>query len=300
VSGTVRDETPEGVDRCGRLLVVYDDIRYEVDDPVAVITLSRPQALNAWTEQMDLEVRDALMRAAADPKVVGIVVTGEGRAFCAGADMNLLSGISSGSSEHAMTRPGARAAWARDDGSDDFAGRFPYVMAIDKPVIAAINGAVAGMAFPFALCCDIRIVSPDALFVTAFVQRGLIAEWGLSWLLPRLVGPAVALDLLYTSRRVNGEEAYRLGLANYLVERDELMSFSRSYVEQLARGSSPTSMAIMKRQVYEQLHRGLGEAEYDSQRLILESFKRGDFKEGVTSFLEKRPPDFPRLPLGAE
>jgi enoyl-CoA hydratase/carnithine racemase len=278
---------------------VYEDIRYEVDDPVAVITLNRPQALNAWTEKMDFEVRDALTRAAADPKVVGIIVTGEGRAFCAGADMNLLSNISSGASEHAMTRPGTRAAWARDDGDDDFAGRFPYVMAIDKPVIAAINGAVAGMAFPFALCCDIRIVSPNALFVTSFAQRGLIAEWGLSWLLPRLVGPAVALDLLYTSRRVNGEEAYRLGLANYLVDAADLMSFSREYVAGLARGSSPTSMAIMKRQVYEQLHRGLGAAEFDSQRLILESFKRGDFKEGVSSFLEKRPPDFPRLPLDA-
>ena len=278
---------------------MYEDIRYEVDDPVAVITLNRPQALNAWTEKMDFEVRDALTRAAADPKVVGIIVTGEGRAFCAGADMNLLSNISSGTNEHAMTRPGTRAEWARDDGDDDFAGRFPYVMAIDKPVIAAINGAVAGMAFPFALCCDIRIVTPSALFVTAFAQRGLIAEWGLSWLLPRLVGPAVALDLLYTSRRVSGDEAYRLGLANYLVEGEQLMAFSRNYVEELARGSSPTSMAIMKRQVYEQLHRGLGEAEFDSQRLILESFKRGDFKEGVSSFLEKRPPDFPRLPRDA-
>ncbi len=278
---------------------MYEDIRYEVDDPVAVITLNRPQALNAWTEKMDFEVRDALTRAARDPKVVGIIVTGEGRAFCAGADMNLLSSITTGANEHAMTRPGTRPEWARDDGDDDFAGRFPYVMALDKPVIAAINGAVAGMAFPFALCCDIRIVTPGALFVTSFAQRGLIAEWGLSWLLPRLVGPAVALDLLYTSRRVNGEEAYRLGLANYLVESDELMAFGRGYVESLARGSSPTSMAIMKRQVYEQLHRGLGEAEFNSQRLILESFKRGDFKEGVSSFLEKRPPDFPRLPLDA-
>jgi enoyl-CoA hydratase/carnithine racemase len=286
---------------CGRLPGVYEDIRYEVDDPVAVITLNRPQALNAWTETMDVEVRDALTRAAGDPKVVGIVVTGEGRAFCAGADMNLLSGISSGGGgEHALARAGERPEWARTDGADDFAGRFPYVMAIDKPVIAAINGAVAGMAFPFALCCDLRIVSPNALFVTAFAQRGLIAEWGLSWLLPRLIGPAAALDLLFSSRRVGGEEAYRLGLANYLVAADELMSFSRDYVETLARTSSPTSMAIMKRQVYEQLHRGLGEAEYDSQRLIIESFGRGDFKEGVSSFVEKRPPDFPRLPLDGQ
>ena len=150
---------------------MYEQIRYEVDDPVAVVTLNRPQALNAWTETMDVEVRDALTRAAADPKVVGIVVTGEGRAFCAGADMNLLSDISGGGSEHALAANPARAARGRADNSDDdFAGRFPYVMAIDKPVIAAINGAVAGMAFPFALCCDIRVVSPNALFVSAFVR----------------------------------------------------------------------------------------------------------------------------------
>jgi enoyl-CoA hydratase/carnithine racemase len=155
------------------------------------------------------------------------------------------------------------------------------------------------MAFPFSLCCDLRVVAPEALFVTSFAQRGLIAEWGLSWLLPRLVGPGVALDLLFSSRRVSGEEAHRLGLANYLVAADELLPFCREYVENIARSCSPTSLAVIKRQVYEQLHRGLGEAEQESQRLMLESFRRSDFKEGVSSFVEKRPPDFPRLPLGA-
>ena len=121
---------------------------------------------------------------------------------------------------------------AEPDG--DFAGRFPSLMAIDKPIIAAINGAVAGMAYPFALCCDLRVVTPDALFLTAFAQRGLIAEWGLSWVLPRLVGPAVALDLLFSSRRVKGDEALALGLANYLVEPDELLGFCRDYIVDLA------------------------------------------------------------------
>jgi enoyl-CoA hydratase/carnithine racemase len=276
---------------------MYDEILYDVDDPVAVITLNRPAALNAWTNGMDEEIRDALRRAEADAAVVGIVVTGAGRAFCAGADMNLLSdlteggdggGLSTGQQQPAEPHP----AGPPTDG--DFAGRFPYVMAIEKPVIAAVNGAVAGMAFPFALCCDLRVVTPDALFLTAFSQRGLIAEWGLSWLLPRLVGPAVALDLLFSSRPVKGDEAFRLGLANYLVPANELLSFCRDYIENLARSCSPASMAIMKRQVYEQLHRGLGEAEAESQALMLESFGRPDFKEGVQSFLEKRQPNFAR------
>jgi enoyl-CoA hydratase/carnithine racemase len=271
---------------------VYENIRYEVDDPVATITLDRPASLNAWTEAMDAEISSALRRAEADPAVVGIVVTGAGRAFCAGADMKVLTSLSDGA---AGAADDAATTTASADADDDFAGRFPYVMTIDKPVIAAVNGAVAGMAFPFVLCCDLRFVSPDALFVTAFAQRGLIAEWGLSWLLPRLVGPAVALDLLFSSRRVSGDEAVRIGLANELVPGAQLLDHCRGYVEQLARTSSPTSMAVMKRQVYEQLHRGLGVAERDSQRLMVESFGRPDFREGVRSFVEKRPPAFSRL-----
>ena len=272
---------------------MYDEIRYDVDDPVAVITLDRPASLNAWTSGMDAEISDALRRAAADRAVVGIVITGAGRAFCAGADMNLLSSLSQGGDGAGLAAGGDQPASQSPEG--DFGGRFPYLMTIDKPVIAAINGAVAGMAFPFALCCDLRVVTPDALFITAFAQRGLIAEWGLSWLLPRLVGPAVALDLLFSSRRVMGQEALELGLANYLVPGDELLSFCRRYIEDMARSCSPASLAIMKRQVYEQVHRGLGAAEHESQRLMIESFGRPDFKEGVQSFLEKRPPDFGRL-----
>ena len=276
---------------------MYDEILYEVDDPVAVITLNRPEALNAWTNSMGDEIADAMRRAAADRSVVGIVVTGAGRAFCAGADMNLLSGIAAGGDGGGVASgPGAAErppAAAEPDG--DFAGRFPSLMAIDKPIIAAVNGAVAGMAYPFVLCCDLRVVTPDALFLTAFAQRGLIAEWGLSWVLPRLVGPAVALDLLFSSRRVKGEEALTLGLANYLVQPDELLGFCRDYVVDLATKCSPASIAVMKRQVYEQLHAGLGSAERDAQRLMVASFGRPDFAEGVRSFVEKRPPQFPRL-----
>jgi enoyl-CoA hydratase/carnithine racemase len=266
---------------------VYQVIRYDVDDPVATITLNRPDSLNAWTGAMDTEVRDAVKRAESDERVVGIVITGAGRAFCAGADIRSLQRITEGG------RESSSAPWQSPEG--EFGGRFTYLMEVQKPVIAAVNGAVAGMAFPMTLCCDIRVVAPEALFLTAFAQRGLIAEWGLSWLLPRIVGPAAALDLLFTSRRLPGEEAYRLGLANYLVPGEELLGFCREYVAGIARSCSPTSLAIMKRQVYEQLHRGLGAAELDSQRLMLETFGRPDFKEGVQSFVEKRPPAFKRI-----
>jgi enoyl-CoA hydratase/carnithine racemase len=275
---------------------MFDEITYEVDDPVATITLSRPDSLNAWTGTMDAEIREAMGRAVADPAVVGIVVTGAGRAFCAGADMKLLDRLSSADPASAAADAGGDVAEAPAGGAEgDFAGRFGYLMTVPKPIIAAVNGAVAGMAFPFALSCDLRVLCPESMFLTAFAQRGLIAEWGLGWLLPQLVGPSVALDLLYSSRRVGGEEAFRLGLGNYLVERDELLTFSRSYVEQLASSCSPASLAVMKRQVYEHTQRGLGAAEAESQRLMVESFGRPDFQEGVRSFLDKRAPEFARL-----
>lgn len=267
----------------------YDEIRYEVSDPVATITLNRPAALNAWTATMDAQVSDAVARACADRRVVGIVITGAGRAFCAGADMNMLSGITRGETDGLTVD----MPWAAPEG--EFGGRMTYLMRAPKPIIAAINGPTAGMAYPLALCCDLRIVTPNTLMITSFSQRGLIAEWGLSWLLPRLVGPAVALDLLFSSRRVGGEEAVRLGLANTLVDADDLLPYCQRYITTLADNCSPTSLRVIKEQVYEQLHRGLGAAELGSQRLMLESFARPDFAEGVQSFLGKRPPRFQRL-----
>lgn len=271
------------------------EVTYAVDGPVATITLNRPQALNAWTNEMDDLLRAALTAAADDPAVVGIVITGAGRAFCAGADMSMLQSIGgeAGADESSADAFRTEQPWMQSAG--DFAGRFTYLMEIGKPIIAAVNGAVAGMAFPLTLCCDIRVVTPSALFITAFAQRGLIAEWGLSWLLPRAVGPGAALDMLFTSRRVGGEEAYRLGLANYLVEADDLLGFCGRYISQIAAACSPASLAVMKRQVYTQLHAGLGNAERESQALMIESFGRADFAEGVASFVDKRPPCFTRL-----
>jgi enoyl-CoA hydratase/carnithine racemase len=161
--------------------------------------------------------------------------------------------------------------------------------------VAAINGAIAGMAVPIVMCCDIRFMAEDAPLITAFARRGLIAEWGLSWLLPRAVGTGVAMDLLISSRRVTGAEAARLGLVNAAMPADAVLGHSQAYVEEIAATCSPASIAFIKRQVYEQAHPGLGEAEREAYRLMVESFGRPDFPEGVASFLQKRPPKFQRL-----
>ncbi|HXW88693.1 MAG TPA: enoyl-CoA hydratase-related protein [Streptosporangiaceae bacterium] len=274
----------------------YEEIRYDVDDPVATITLHRPEVLNAWTDRMATEVRHAVAAAEADPRVVGIVLTGAGRGFCAGADLTRLSAIGSG--DRSVAQPAADLSSAPGDpsfGDDLHLGTYTYLMSVPKPVIAAINGPVAGMGVPIVLACDLRFMADDAVLTTSFSQRGLIAEWGTSWLLPRLVGSAAALDLLFSARRITGTEAAELRVVNAALPRAEVLAHAQQYVRNLAATVSPTSLAIMKRQVYQQLHTGLLAAEREAHRLMVESFGRPDFREGVNSYLERRPPSFERL-----
>lgn len=273
---------------------MYEQILYDVTDPVATITLNRPDKLNAWTDRMGEEVKHALAAAEADERVVGIVITGAGRGFCSGADLKTLEAISVGEAQQEATP--ALAADPGDPGmGEGFRKHYSYLMSIRKPIIAAINGPVAGMALPIALYCDLRFASNRASFSTAFAQRGLIAEWGLSWTLSRLCGPAVALDLLISSRKVEAPEADRIGLVNRVIPHDQLLYETRGYIVSIAEHCSPTSIAVMKREIYQHMTAELGDAYDESVRLMLESFGRPDLKEGVRSFLEKRPPKFPRI-----
>lgn len=280
------------------MVAVYEQIIYHVDDPVAVITLNRPEQLNAWTDQMAAEVRHAVYTAERDPAVVGIIITGAGRAFCAGADLKVLENITEGERTQEPGEP--LDLTPPRPVPPEFDGTYTWLMAVQKPVIAAINGAVAGMAVPISLCCDLRFMAADAPLLTAFAQRGLIAEWGLSWLLTRMVGTGQALDLLFSSRKVSGEEAAAMGLVNKALPAEEVLPYAVQYVKDLAAKCSPTSISIMKRQVYEQLTATLAPSEKESIRLMVESFDRPDFKEGVFSFLQKRPPKFGRLGESAE
>ena len=203
---------------------MYQDITYSVEDPVATITMNRPDALNAFTTRMLAEIRHAFGEAEKDDRVVGIILTGAGRGFCAGMDMNALDSMSSGEGDGAEDLSALDAQPGDADMGPNFQVTFSYLLSIRKPVIAAVNGACAGLGFVFAMLSDMRFVERQAKFTTAFSQRGLIAEHGVSWILPRLIGPGRALDLLWSARKFNGEEARELGIAERLVDTGESLS----------------------------------------------------------------------------
>lgn len=247
---------------------------------VLLVTLNRPARLNAWTNELEDQYFDLLEAADADPDVRAVVVTGAGRGFCAGADMDDLAGASS-ASDAEIDRPRPR--------------HLP--MTIRKPVIAAVNGAAAGLGFVEALYCDIRFASSEAAFLTAFVRRGLAAEYGVSWLLPRIVGHSRALDLLLSGRRVSGEEAYRIGLVDHLVPAETLVDDAVAYAADLAASCSPWSMATIKRQLALDAERGFDASVADADALMRDSFRGIDIAEGVASFTERRPPRFAPLTM---
>ena len=272
----------------------YQELTYERKDAVAVITLNRPAALNAFTNRMLAELKHAIAAAEDDAEVIGIVLTGAGRGFCAGMDMNALSDLSRGGGA-AEDLSALEANPGDPSTGEPFMLAFGYLLAVRKPIIAAVNGACAGLGFVFALLCDMRFTDPQAKYTTAFSQRGLVAEHGSSWLLPRLIGPGRALDLLWSARKFDGREAFALGLAERLCEESSALETAVAYVQQLAATASPTSLAVMKAQVYRHLQSAFKEALSESNDWMAASLKREDFKEGVQSFLERRPPNFARL-----
>jgi enoyl-CoA hydratase/carnithine racemase len=264
------------------------EILYSVSDGIATITLNRPDKLNAWTATMEREVRAAMESAEQDDAVRVIVLTGAGRGFCAGADISLLGMVASQGVDARVREQALRAGGVREGVRADFQKKYSYFPAVTKPVIAAINGPVVGLGLVIALYCDIRFASDTARFGTAFSRRGLIAEYGLAWLLPRIVGLPNALEVLFSARMVDPAEAQRMGLVNAVFPQDVFQAKVREYARDLAANVSPRSMRVMKRQVYEGMFQTLAEAFELSEREMLASLQCEDFKEGVAHFIEKR------------
>jgi len=266
-------------------------VLYEVrDSGVAVITLNQPARLNAWGGPMTSAFFRLVEAAEADPNVRVIVMTGTGRAFCAGAYMGDLDSISSTTVESA----------SKTDVSALVAEKHPYFLTqLSKPVVAAINGSVAGIGLSVALMADIRFAAAGAKFSTSFARRGLVAEYGISWILPRLVGWGAAVDLLLSGRTFLADEAAELGLVKEVVDGEQLMERAVAYAEEMAANCAPSSLAVMKRQLYADAGLPIVETSDRAEKLMHESMTRPDFIEGITAFFEKRPPKFPPLVGGA-
>ena len=270
------------------------EILYAVADRVATITLNRPDKLNAWTATIEQEVRSAVEEAGRDSHVRVIVLTGAGRGFCAGADISLLGAVAKqGATEQVRERALRNPGTGGPEGvRADFQNRYSYFLATEKPVIAAINGPAVGLGLVIALYCDLRFASDAARFSAVFARRGLIAEYGMAWMLPRIVGHANALDLLFSARTIDAPEAVRMGLANRVFPQEGFLDRVNEYAQNLTSNVSPRSMKVIKRQVYEAMFESLQEAFESSEHQMLASFDSEDFKEGVAHYLEKRSPDF--------
>jgi enoyl-CoA hydratase/carnithine racemase len=281
---------------------------YNVANQVATITLNRPDKLNAWTAVMESEVRSHMENAEQDDHVRVIVLTGAGRGFCAGADMSLLSAVAERGLDHRnldsrdlddrdlddrareqVLRDGAHR---REGVAPDFQKKYSYFPAIEKPVIAAINGPVVGLGLVIALYCDLRLASDASRFSTTFARRGLIAEYGMAWMLPRIIGIANALDLLFSARTIDAAEALRMGLVNRVFPQEAFLEKVEESAHELASTVSPRSLRIIKRQVYDAMSQPLAEAFDISVREMMACFRTEDFKEGVAHFMQKRPAAF--------
>ena len=263
----------------------FTDIEYEVIESSAIIRLNRPDKLNALTYHTLKEIRQAIDKAVSDRTIVGLVITGNGRGFCSGLDAEVLAGVTSGEA--------APASPTRD--TDELPGLFSYLLEVPKPVLAALNGVAAGGGLILALMCDLRFAASEAEITTVFLKRGLVAEHGSSWILPRLVGTGRALDLLWASDKISAEEARQLGLVERVIETADLVDEAVAYIEKLAATSAPAAMAATKRMVYGHLGKGYREALVEAEVIQNEFVVRDDAREGALALLERRAPNFRKL-----
>jgi enoyl-CoA hydratase/carnithine racemase len=264
--------------------MAYEQIRYDVADGVLTITLDRPDRLNAWTPTMQRELLDAFDRSDADDDVRAVIVTGEGRGFCAGAD------LAGGGETFDYRARGVTDEIPRDGG-----GRVALrIYDSLKPVIAAINGPAVGVGITMTLPMDIRLAATGAKIGFVFARRGIVPEAASSWFLPRLVGISQAMEWVATGRVFDAEEAQQGGLVRSVHAPDDLLPFAHSLAREIADNAAPVSVALARRLMW----RGLGAAHpmaahRADSRAMFSRGRSADAVEGVTSFLEKRPATYP-------
>lgn len=273
--------------------MAYEQILYDVADGIATVTLNRPEKLNAWTMHMGAEVRHALLAADKDPGVRVVIVTGAGKGYCAGADMEMLQAAQGSGDASALSVNDPKLSVQMDASLPAaFRGDYSYPLGMQKPVIAAVNGVAAGLGLSYMLYYDMRIASDRARLGTIFSRRGLVAEHGSAYLLPRLVGMANACDILFSGRLVGAEEALQMGLVNRVVPHEALMPTVREVATEMATLCSPRSIRLMKRQLYSDLFNDLQTSMEIADREMVASFTTEDFREGVASFVQRRKPQF--------
>jgi len=266
--------------------MAYQQILYEVRERIATITLHRPEALNAWTDVMADEVWQAMHEAERDDAVRVIVLTGAGRAFCAGGDV---TGFKSDNPRALLDKLPRPFDFSR---RPDYQSRACYFPAIAKPIIAMLNGATAGLGLVHALFADLRFAADDVVITTAFARIGLASEYGMAWGLRNAVGHGHAMDLLLSGRKVRGDEALRMGLVNQIHPRDALEQATYAYAKEMAERCSPRSLRVLKAQLWELPFQTLHEAVIADSEAMLAANVCDDFQEGKRAFLEKRPPNF--------
>ncbi len=264
----------------------YEQIEYAVSHLVATITLNRPAKLNAWTPRMEEEVTASIRAAAADNNVRVIILTGAGKGFCAGADLSVLAGVA-GNQEAVAASLTAKIV-VDESVRPDFRHKHAWLLSVPKPIIAAINGPAVGLGLIVPMYCDFRFASEKARFSVIFSKRGLVAEYGIGWILPRLVGLPNAIELMFTSKTIGAAEALRVGLVSRVFPEENFLGAVQEVARELASTVSPRSLRVMKRQIYTGLVQNLGEAFDLAIEEMKGSFGTADFKEGVAHFLEKR------------
>ncbi len=270
----------------------YRQILYEVSDRVLTITLNRPDRLNAFTTTMGKELVDAFNRADADDNIRAIIVTGAGRAFCAGADLSPEDAEEIAVGKGTVTEPEDVVARYGTPGLISLA-----IYNLKKPIIGAINGSAVGAGITITLAMDIRLIADNAKIGFAFVRRGLIAEGASSWFLPRIVGITKATDWVMTGRTFDATEALVHGLATEVLPLEAVLPRARELALDIARNTSATSIALSRQLLWKMLGANHpGEAVKMDSRAIFWALQQPDAQEGIKSFLEKRPPNFTMKP----